>query len=156
SPPRAYFNLFITLFLIGIWHGASWNFVLYATLQGVVMCVHRFAVRRRNKPKDAPPDAFALMCFKVFWSLQFVVFSRILFRANDFDNAVEVTARLFSGTSSVAQISPELWAVLLLSFAAHFTPRRWFEGLRARFSLWPAEAQGLTAAGVFALLALVA
>ena len=68
-------------------------------------------------------DAFALRAFKVFWVLQFVVFSRILFRASSMDNARAVTERIFSGTTSTAQISLTLWAMLVVTFALHFTPR---------------------------------
>lgn len=39
---RNYFNLWLTMFLVGIWHGASWNFVLYAALQASAMVFNRF------------------------------------------------------------------------------------------------------------------
>lgn len=159
SPARAYVNLWLTLFLIGIWHGASWNFVLYGAIQATAMVVHRFFYRMRRAGRaeqDVAPDSFALRAFKVWSCLQFVVFSRILFRASDLENAWDVTRRLWSGTSSVAQISSGIWLVLALSFTAHYLPRKWFEDVKAWFGRMPAEAQGLTAAGVFAGLALVA
>ncbi len=160
SPARAYANLWITLFLIGLWHGASWNFVLYGAIQATAMVLHRFVVRlrrgARGDDEEAPPDSFAVRAFKVFCCLQFVVFSRILFRASDFGNAMEVVERLTSGTTSVAQVSAGLWAVLAVSFAAHYVPRRYYDGMKASFGRMPAEAQGLAAAGVFAALALVA
>jgi hypothetical protein len=84
----------------------------------------------------------------VFWALQFVVFSRILFRATSLDNAMDITARLGSGTFSVAQISSGVWALLIASFAAHYTPRRWFESLELRFKAMPAPAQGVVLAAV--------
>jgi D-alanyl-lipoteichoic acid acyltransferase DltB (MBOAT superfamily) len=46
SPARTYFNLWLTLFLVGIWHGASWNFVIYACLQASAMVYNRFCRRR--------------------------------------------------------------------------------------------------------------
>ncbi|MBC7172065.1 MAG: MBOAT family protein, partial [Polyangiaceae bacterium] len=159
APGRAYFNLWITFFLIGVWHGASWTFVLYGALQATAMVIHRFVHRmslKGRRKEELPPDTFAMHAFKVFWCLQFVVFSRILFRAKDIDNAWEVTLRLFSGTQSIAQISAGLWAVLIVSFVAHYVPRRWFEELKVGFQRLPAEAQGFAAAGVFAGLSLVA
>lgn len=159
SPARAYFNLWLTLFLIGIWHGASWNFVLYGAIQATAMVIHRFVYRMSRATRggrEAAPDPFALRALKVFSNLQLVVFSRILFRASDLENARDVTERLFSGTSSVAQISSGIWLVLILSFAAHYLPRKWFDEVKASFGRMPAEAQGLAAAGVFAGLALVA
>lgn len=42
SAARTYVNLWITMFLVGIWHGASWNFVLYAALQACAMTYNRY------------------------------------------------------------------------------------------------------------------
>ena len=38
---RTYINLGITMFLVGIWHGASWNFVIYASVQAGAMLFNR-------------------------------------------------------------------------------------------------------------------
>jgi len=38
---RTYLNLFITMFLGGLWHGASWNFVLWGILHGTYLAIHK-------------------------------------------------------------------------------------------------------------------
>jgi alginate O-acetyltransferase complex protein AlgI len=38
---RTYMNLFITMLLGGLWHGASWNFVLWGGLHGVYLAIER-------------------------------------------------------------------------------------------------------------------
>ena len=43
---RSYVNLWVTMFLVGIWHGASWNFVIYALLQACAMVYNRFCRRQ--------------------------------------------------------------------------------------------------------------
>lgn len=48
SPARAYFNLWLTMFLVGMWHGASWNFVVYGNLQALAMMYSRY-LRQRSK-----------------------------------------------------------------------------------------------------------
>ncbi len=155
GPARAYWNLWLTMFLIGIWHGASWTFVFYALLQSMAMVIHRFFYRRSGRTRDAV-DSWELHAFKVFWALQFVVFSRILFRATSLENAMEVTMRLGSGTFSLAQISPTVWLILITTFVAHYTPKRWFESIELRFKTMPAPAQGVTLAAVGIALSLVA
>ncbi|UCF48195.1 MAG: MBOAT family protein [Myxococcales bacterium] len=155
GPARAYWNLWLTMFLIGIWHGASWTFVFYAILQSMAMVIHRFFYRRSGRTRDTV-DVWQLRAFKVFWALQFVVFSRILFRATSLQNAMEVTTRLGSGTFSVAQISLGVWAMLILTFAAHYTPKRWFESIELQFKSMPAPAQGVTLAAVGFALSIVA
>jgi len=155
GPVRAYWNLWLTMFLIGIWHGASWTFVFYAILQSMAMVLHRFFYRQSGRSRDTV-DTWWAHAFKVFWALQFVVFSRILFRATSLQNAADVTARLGSGTYSVAQISVGIWAMLALTFAAHYTPIRWFESIELRFKSMPALAQGVALAAVGFTLSVVA
>jgi alginate O-acetyltransferase complex protein AlgI len=41
GPTRTQVNMFITMLLGGLWHGASWNFVLWGALHGVALGVHR-------------------------------------------------------------------------------------------------------------------
>jgi len=155
GPIRAYWNLWVTMFLIGIWHGASWTFVFYAILQSMAMVLHRFFYRRSGRDRGIV-DTWQLHAFKVFCALQFVVFSRILFRATSLQNAADVTARIGSGTYSVAQISLGIWAMLVLTFVAHYTPRRWFESIELRFKSLPAPAQGVALAAVAFTLSVVA
>ncbi len=42
SEARTYFNLWLTMFLVGIWHGASWNFVIYGNLHAAALMYSRF------------------------------------------------------------------------------------------------------------------
>jgi len=39
---RTYFNLFATMLLGGLWHGASWNFIIWGGLHGLYLSIHRF------------------------------------------------------------------------------------------------------------------
>jgi len=54
---RTYANLMITMLLGGLWHGASWNFVLWGFLHGVYLCIHRLISPRR--PEPGPPTEAA-------------------------------------------------------------------------------------------------
>lgn len=50
SSGRTYFNLWLTMFLVGMWHGASWNFVIYSNLHGAAMVFNRWNRERRKEP----------------------------------------------------------------------------------------------------------
>lgn len=142
---RAYFNLWLTMFLIGLWHGAKWTFVLYGTLQGLAMIVHRYWMRRTSDAGRS--DGPWLVAAKVFATMQFVVFTRILFRADDFANAREVGARLFSGDYTMANVPGTVWLALAVGFGAHYSPKAWYADLRDRFvALHPAAQASLLAA----------
>jgi hypothetical protein len=121
----------------------------------MAMVIHRFFYRRAGRTRDTV-DPWQVHVFKVFWALQFVVFSRILFRATSLQNAADVTARIGSGTFSVGQISLSVWLLLIATFLAHYTPKRWFDSIELRFKTMSAPAQGVALAAVGLALSLVA
>jgi D-alanyl-lipoteichoic acid acyltransferase DltB (MBOAT superfamily) len=57
---RTYVNLMITMLLGGLWHGASWTFVVWGALHGLFLCIERFwrerAARRREMRAEAAVD----------------------------------------------------------------------------------------------------
>jgi len=81
-----YRNLMITMLLGGLWHGASWNFVIWGAMHGAILVVHR----RFGKPaaaEDAPwrwHDAWKpLVLFHVICLIW------VFFRADTFGGAIE-------------------------------------------------------------------
>ncbi|MBL8786191.1 MAG: MBOAT family protein, partial [Deltaproteobacteria bacterium] len=85
SDARVYFNLFVTFVLIGFWHGANINFLLYGVGHALAMITNRWWRKRREKaggPRKAELDAWGLI-WRVFLTLHFVVLMRILFRSAD-------------------------------------------------------------------------
>jgi D-alanyl-lipoteichoic acid acyltransferase DltB (MBOAT superfamily) len=78
---RRYRNVFVTMLLCGLWHGANWTFVLWGALQGSFIMVNH-AWRRVAGPR-ALPAGFA-------WGLTFFcwMMSLVLFRADSVASAV--------------------------------------------------------------------
>ena len=78
---RTYINLLITMLLGGLWHGASWNFVIYGGLHGIYLSIHRFFVEnkvtRSERINFFDPKTIVNMVFTFF----IVTFSRIFFRS---------------------------------------------------------------------------
>lgn len=38
---RKYFNIFVVWFLTGLWHGASWNFILWGLFFGIILVIEK-------------------------------------------------------------------------------------------------------------------
>ena len=83
---RTYFNLLAVMFLGGLWHGASWNFVIWGLLHGAYLVFHKFI---KNKfPKLANNIFFRTKTGKIFSILvtqYFVFLAWIPFRVHDTD-----------------------------------------------------------------------
>ena len=47
GPRVLIFALMTTMILGGLWHGASWNFVLWGFMHGILLIVHRWLVKRK-------------------------------------------------------------------------------------------------------------
>jgi len=48
GPARTYVNLFLVMFLGGLWHGAEWKFALWGTLHGLALAFERLVSQRQN------------------------------------------------------------------------------------------------------------
>ena len=103
GPARTYFNIFATMVLGGLWHGANWTFVLWGAWHGGVLVAERYAKERF--PSLAWPAWLAMTR-----TMLFVLIGWILFRAVDLASA----AKMFGGLVGVHGIGlspPVAWEV---------------------------------------------
>ena len=76
---RTIFNLAVTWFLTGVWHGASWNFILWGTLYGVVIILEKLFL---GKLLDKIPDIFGHI-----YTMLLVILGWVLFDTADLPTA---------------------------------------------------------------------
>jgi D-alanyl-lipoteichoic acid acyltransferase DltB (MBOAT superfamily) len=86
---RMYCNLFITMVLGGLWHGAAWNFVLWGMWHGFGLMINRAL----GRPLPRILSWFMTTCF--------VLYGWLLFRAKSLEQIVDMTRALgtFSATA---------------------------------------------------------
>ncbi len=80
-------NILITMLIAGLWHGASWMFVLWGAVHGLAQCIHKLYL----KTKFQIPKAIAIII-----TFMFINFSWIIFRAENFNQAVKIYKALFN------------------------------------------------------------
>ena len=126
---RQYINLIITMFLGGLWHGASWNFVVWGLLHGVALAFHKVWMALTGQ-KVGVKRGFWAQTLCVIVTFHFVCLCWIFFRNVDFSNSMAMLRQI--GTSFHIELLPQLiegyWKVLvvmLIGFVLHFLPASW-------------------------------
>lgn len=107
-------NLFVTMVLAGLWHGANWTFVIFGAIHGVVLAAERYFFPLKSKPGTAIQQAGAAGFF-ARWGQRILTFnvlclSLAFFRATSLSAAVQFLA----GLSNFAWRSEYLSAFFML------------------------------------------
>ena len=117
GPVRTYINLFLTMLLGGLWHGASWAFVIWGALHGGWLAIERFWARHRPAGLPmAPRWAGIVLTFHV------VVLGWIFFRAQGEGEAFAYLGQLFAGDWRNTLVTPLSLALVVLGLAIHAVP----------------------------------
>ncbi|WP_274972573.1 MBOAT family O-acyltransferase [Bacteroides fluxus] len=126
---RQYANLVITMFLGGLWHGASWNFVLWGMLHGIALAVHKFWMTLSGRKKGEKSHGIRRF-FGVLITFHFVCFCWIFFRNAEFSTSMDMLNQIF--TTFRPQLFPQLiegywevFALMALGYFLHFVPDSW-------------------------------
>lgn len=86
---ETYRNMFVTMVISGIWHGADWGFIIWGALHAVARCLTR----------DLEQNFFYRECLprivKQMAVFTFVTFTWIFFRAPKWENASLIVQRIF-------------------------------------------------------------
>ncbi|GAE22235.1 GTP pyrophosphokinase [Bacteroides pyogenes JCM 10003] len=143
------------MFLGGLWHGASWNFVVWGMFHGIALALHKVWIsvtgrsveRRCGVSPDSHNVGGTVMSRKkseqscgwlrgtgVFITFHFVCFCWIFFRNTDFQHSINMLEQIF--TAFRPQLLPQLiegywrvFALMLLGFLLHFAPDSWEHAL---------------------------
>jgi alginate O-acetyltransferase complex protein AlgI len=122
---RTYRNLFLTMLLGGLWHGAAWTFVAWGAAHGLGLAIERLTKDARASLWKAAPS-WLPVGLGWLWTQLFVLLCWVLFRAQSFDQAAVYVARMFSvSTVGIDWAFGPLWVVLPLVLAAHIVGVLW-------------------------------
>lgn len=140
---RTYVNLMLTMLLGGLWHGASWTFVVWGGIHGAALAVTRAYTEWRGRldvPKRSAPWVHAL---SVLGTFHLVCAAWIFFRAETFAKAATVFTQLGTLTSYHPNLPAPVVGMLALGLVSHWTPERAYQRARRIFCEMPAPAQGM-------------
>ncbi|MBK7643614.1 MAG: MBOAT family protein [Planctomycetes bacterium] len=146
SPARTYFNLVTVFFLCGLWHGASFNFVIWGLWHGLFLVLERAGLARWSEGWPALlRHAYVLLVVLIGW---------VFFRAADLAQSLHYLQTMFGlqggGMVQVGELhiaasriqrvvlytDPEIWTAIVLGVVGS-TPWlgravEWWKGLEGR------------------------
>jgi D-alanyl-lipoteichoic acid acyltransferase DltB (MBOAT superfamily) len=128
-------NLFLTMLLGGLWHGAGWGFVIWGAYQGLLLAAHRAWLWRVG---DRPPRLPAWL--RRIATFHLLSAGWILFRAPSIDVSAAITRRLATPGFDLDLAAAQVLVVLALGAAMHLLTRS--GELPQRFLRLPGPAQG--------------
>ncbi len=134
STLATYRNLIITMTLGGLWHGASWTFVLWGVLHGVALCAERLI--RGSQPSPKPKPFYSNW---IGWgvTMMIVLIGWVLFRSPDLSSAISMLDRMFFRTSGIQWYPPLVIAAISLMVLEHLAwQSRWRPVMRLPYDRW--------------------
>lgn len=96
SMQRWMFNMMVVFSLCGLWHGASWNFVVWGMIHGLFLCCNRLVQSAASRMGVAAQSGRALALLKIFVVFHATTFAWIFFRIKDFGDALSILQKIFS------------------------------------------------------------
>ena len=121
---RTLFNLLFTMFLGGLWHGASWTFIAWGVLHGIYLIIEHLLRQNFKDLKWVRTQAgrFVLTCITFFC----VSIAWVFFRAVDFSTAWMMFGSLFDLSGSGAQLLPTLDIIQVIIVVSALLTTHWY------------------------------
>ncbi len=148
------FNLFTTMLLGGLWHGASLRFIVWGALHGVALAIHKLVIELFPRAKGVRPNFFWRL-FSILLTFHFVTFCWIFFRSHSFDIALDIIRNIIQ-----MEFSYKTWLIIIESYKSsflliaigfiwHFIPVNWFNPIHELFNASPVFVKSVVLGFVF-------
>ncbi len=143
-------NLMITMLLGGLWHGASWQFVIWGGLNGVGLIIFKYW--KRISPYQHK-KSWPVQAWRIFLTFSFITFTRIWFRSESMEAANGLLYQIGHNFSFL--LIPEMivsykyvFLMMLFGFVTHWLPTTWKDNYRDWFIFRPLYQKVIITAGV--------
>ena len=143
-------NIMITMLFGGLWHGSSWTFLIWGGLNGLGVIVYKYW--RKISPWEKYNNIIATI-WKITLTFGFITFTRVFFRAPDYETATTMLHRI--GTEFSLNLIPQIlsgyykvWLMLLFGFLTHWLSYSFKDKWRDKFINLPHWSQATISAGI--------
>jgi len=125
-------NVMLTMLIGGLWHGASWNFVVWGGLNGVGIVVYK--LWRKISPWESK-NTWYKRAWAIFLTFNFITFTRIWFRSESFEKASQLIHQIQHNFTpeiipDAAMAFWKVFAVMVFGYIVHWLPssfKTWYK-----------------------------
>lgn len=153
SRTRMYFNQFATMLVGGLWHGASWMYVIWGSIHGVLLVIHKM-MRNMNifnrKEQFGIKSLFnpIIRIFNMLLTFMLIAVAFMFFRAPSLDSVAMMWHQIFNDFHlSVAPQFVEgyfsIVILMLIGYVVHVMPSRFTKRIQTAFENYPIIAQAI-------------
>ena len=145
---RTNVNLMVCMLLGGLWHGASWQFVIWGGLNGLGLLFYKYW--SRISPYRSS-NHILVRFWKIFITFNFITLTRVWFRSDSMEHAGELLGQIAGnfGLSSIFQLVAgykEVFFLIFLGYLIHWLPSGFKAGYRDWFIRIPLYSKAIVAA----------
>ncbi|MGE5431021.1 MAG: MBOAT family O-acyltransferase [Syntrophomonadaceae bacterium] len=122
--------LVITFLICGLWHGASYTFILWGAVHGLMMAFALFTKKPKQRlyEKLGISNSRALHFFQVIVTFHLIAVTWVLFGATSLSNAMDMFSQIFNYFKGgvflqFVQAFPAVFALILAGYVLHFVPK---------------------------------
>jgi D-alanyl-lipoteichoic acid acyltransferase DltB (MBOAT superfamily) len=147
-------NLMLTMLLGGLWHGASWQFIIWGGLNGVGLMFYKFW--RKISPWEKR-NGWLINIWKIAVTFCFITFTRVFFRSESMEVVNGMMHQIMNNLTF--GIIPQIlvaykWVfiVMLFGFVIHWISEKWKEKIANWFIAAPLWIKAVISAVVVILV----
>ncbi len=149
---RAYFNQFITMVLGGLWHGASWMYIIWGAYHGLLLVLHKTVRSIWRLPENMRGRA-DIKAFNILLTFALIVVGFTFFRAPSLETVVMIGEQIAGNfhidiAGQFVESYMMIVAAMALGYIAHMTPKTWTAGASQEYMSMAAIWQALLLAVV--------
>jgi alginate O-acetyltransferase complex protein AlgI len=146
SRVATYRNLMLTMLLGGLWHGASWTFVVWGGLHGLYLVIeHARGERRAAAGMPVMSDTPRSRVWQRVVTFHLVCFAWVFFRADTFEDASTLLGRFLTGwTDPSPLVKPSVVLAIAIGIGMQYVPRLSLGRLESAFSRLRPVTMGVT------------
>jgi D-alanyl-lipoteichoic acid acyltransferase DltB (MBOAT superfamily) len=128
-------NLMLTMLLGGLWHGASWQFIIWGGLNGIGLVVYKFW--RKISPWESKKH-WGINIWKIAITFTFITFTRVFFRSESMEVVNGMLHQIgtdlqFSMIPEVLVAYKKVFLVMGFGFFIHWLSENWKEKIKNWF-----------------------